>query len=242
MLFGPASYRTFAEAYAAVIRGVLTEGHDVQAVRNPSSIGSGFGVRERPFRELVAFTFAVERPIDCLLRSPGRAMNLEYALAQWTWTMAGSDDVSAISYYNPRGWSFSEDGHSLRGAFGHRLRRSEGADQLELVIDRLRRDPASRREVAVVSLPVDLKSGFRDQPCLISLQFLIREGALHLIVMMRSQSACLVLPYDASLFMMLQCWMASRLEARVGRYVHFSGSLHLYEDEMDRAQRSSTEL
>jgi thymidylate synthase len=230
------SHRTFAAAYPAIIRDVLDSGEDVPPVCNPTSIGSRFGAGRRSFRELAAYAFAVERPDACLLRAPTRAMNLEYALAQWTWTMAGSDDVAAISYYNPRGWDFTEDRHSLRGAFGHRLRRAEGVDQLDRILDRLRRDSASRREVAIVSLPSDLKSDFRDQPCLVSLQFLLRAGALDLIVTMRSQSAALVLPYDASLFMMLQCWMASALGATPGRYLHFSGSLHIYEDELEMAR------
>jgi thymidylate synthase len=233
--FRPPSHDTFAEAYIAVIRAVLNEGHEVESISNPSSIGSRFGAGRGPFRELAAYVFAVEYPEACLLRTPLRAMNLEYAVAQWVWTMSGSDDVAAISYYNPRGWDFSEDRHSLRGAFGHRLRRAEGIDQLERIVDRLHRDPASRREVAVVSLPSDLKGSFRDQPCLVSLQFLLRAGALDLIVTMRSQSAALVLPYDASLFMMLQCWMASAVGVEPGRYVHFSGSLHIYEDEIQRA-------
>jgi thymidylate synthase len=232
----PHSYKTIAEAYRAVVDGVLTDGQDVQAVTSPDSIGSGFGTRRRPFRELMGVAFAVERPMECLLGSAVRGMNLEYALAQWAWTMAGSDDVAAISYYNSKGWSFSDDGHSLKGAFGYRLRRAEGIDQLERIVARLRTDAASRREVAVVSLPVDLRGSLRDQPCLISLQFLLRNDALNLIVMMRSQSACLVLPYDASLFMMLQCWMASRLSLAVGSYVHFAGSLHIYEDECDLAR------
>jgi thymidylate synthase len=232
----PLLHTTFAAAYPAIIRDVLDSGWDVAPVSNPSSIASRFGTGRRPFRELVAYTFAVERPEACLLRAPTRAMNLEYALAQWTWMMAGSDDVAAISYYNPRGWDFTEDRHSLRGAFGHRLRRAEGVDQLERILDRLRRDPSSRREVAIVSLPSDLKSDFRDQPCLVSLQFLVRADALDLIVAMRSQSAALVLPYDASLFMMLQCWMASALGTEPGRYMHFSGSLHIYEDELAMAQ------
>ena len=232
----PPLHGTFAAAYPAIIRDVLESGDDVEPVRNPSSIGSRFGAGRRAFRELAAYTFAVERPDVCLLHAPTRAMNLEYALAQWIWTMAGSDDVAAISYYNPRGWEFSEDHHSLRGAFGHRLRRAEGVDQLDRILDRLRRDPASRREVAIVSLPSDLKSDFRDQPCLVSLQFLLRAEALELIVAMRSQSAALVLPYDASQFMMLQCWMASVLGVAPGRYMHFSGSLHIYEDEFEVAQ------
>ncbi len=163
-------------------------------------------------------------------------MNLEYAIAQWIWVMAGSDDVAAISYYNPRGWNFTEDQQTLRGAFGYRLRRADGIDQLERIVDRLRRDSASRREIAVVSFASDLRRDIRDQPCLISLQFMIRAQRLDLIVVMRSQSAALVLPYDASLFMTLQCWMAARLGVEPGRYVHFAASFHIYEDEIPLAE------
>lgn len=214
---------------------MLRDGRDVVATQNPSSIGSRFGTERRGSRELLAYTFCVRHPNACLVEIPARAMNLEYAIAQWIWVMGGSDDVAAISYYNSRGWDFTEDQQSLRGAFGHRLRRTDGVDQLERIVERLRRDPTSRREVAIVPLVSDLKRDMRDQPCLTSLQFLLRDDRLELVVTMRSQSALLVLPYDASLFMTLQCWMAARLEVTPGAYIHTAASFHIYEDEFSLA-------
>lgn len=237
MLLQPACHETFAEAYVAGVADVLHNGRVVPPTKNPSSIGSRFGAGRSGFRELSAYRFCVRRPDMCLLEMPARAMNLEYAVAQWIWVMGGSDDVAAISYYNPRGWNFTEDQQSLRGAFGYRLRRTEGIDQLERIVERLRRDPTSRREVAVVPLASDLKRDIRDQPCLVSLQFLLRDDELELVATMRSQSAALVLPYDASLFMILQCWMAARLGVKPGTYIHVAGSFHIYEEELCLAER-----
>jgi hypothetical protein len=37
--------------------------------------------------------------------------------------------------------------------------------------------------------------------------------------------------------MMLQAWLAARVRMPVGTYTHFSGSFHIYEDEVELAER-----
>jgi thymidylate synthase len=50
---------------------------------------------------------------------------------------------------------------------------------------------------------------------------------------MRSQSTIGVLPYDVFLFASLQCIAAAELGVGPGDYIHVSGSLHAYEDELE---------
>lgn len=59
-----------------------------------------------------------------------------------------------------------------------------------------------------------------------------------MIVGMRSQSLVGVFPYDAFLFTMIQEAMALELELEVemGRYIHISDSLHIYDNEIEKAQ------
>jgi hypothetical protein len=173
----------------------------------------------------------------CLIASDARAPRLAFSFALWLWTLAGSDDLAWISYYNSRGGAFSDDGVHLNGAFGHRLRAAAPLDQLNAVIEQLRIDPASRRAVAHISSPVDALNRSRDRPCAVALQFLLRESRLQALTFMRSQSAAMVLPYDAFLFMCLQCWMAARLGVEPGCYHHVAGSFHVYEEELEFAQR-----
>lgn len=216
---------------------MLARGRCAASVTDPLSVGSGFGTTERPTRELIGYGFEVLDPRMCLIASAERAPRLAFCFALWLWIAAGSDDLAWIAYYNGRGADFSDDGVHLNGAFGHRLRAAPPLDQLEAVLALLRADPASRRAVAHISSPFDALGGSRDRPCAIALQFFVRQGRLECVAYMRSQSAAMVLPYDAFGFMALQCWLAAQLSLEPGPYHHLAGSFHIYEDELDVAQR-----
>lgn len=57
-----------------------------------------------------------------------------------------------------------------------------------------------------------------------------------MIAGMRSQSLVGVFPYDAFLFTMIQEAMALELSVGMGRYIHISDSLHIYDNEIERAK------
>jgi thymidylate synthase len=156
--------------------------------------------------------------------------------------MTGSNDLGMIAAYNEHAAKFSDDGQRLAGAPGTRLLSSPAGDQLALVAGLLRRDPSTRRAVVQVYSPFDLGAETRDCPCLVSLQFLLRGGALHCIANMRSQSALMVMPYDLFLLTMIHEGIASRLQVPLGCHHHFCGSLHIYRDEEVLADRVLQEV
>lgn len=227
-------YHTFAEALIAATRDVIQHGQNVSGVTDVRSIGSGYGTSNRPFRELMGYSFTIEDPLSTLLWRPFRPINVPYLLANLLWTLSGSDRVAEIEYWNPRAGTFSDDGSCIRSALGPRL--FGGADQFAHAKARIQSDPDSRRGMMMLLEPRDLTSDTRDVPCVASLQFLLRDGALHGIGTMRSQSALMVMPYDVPLLCGLLFTMASELGVEVGTYQHFSGSFHYYEDEEPVAQ------
>lgn len=227
-------YENFASAYQAGLEAVLASDW-VDPVFDDSSIGSRFGNEFRRTRELRPFVFQVADPSTCLIESPVRQPNLGYSIGQWIWVMTGSDELEQITYYNPRGQVLSEDGIRLPGAFGARIRRSAG-DQLERALRLLRRDPGSRRAAILIAEASDSRSTIRDYPCAIGVQLMLRNGKLEVITNMRSQSALMVLPYDAALFMMLHVWAAAVLGVDCGPHTWIANSFHLYEDEVAHAR------
>lgn len=229
-------HESFAGAYAAGLRAVLRDGREVAGVRDASSIGSGFGHDERATLELAPFHFRVRDPMRCLIDCRPRQPNMAYVVGQWIWVMAGSDELDRISYYNSRGRAFSDDGRRLPGAFGMRMRRS-GGDQLERALDLLRRDPTSRRAIIMIAEPGDGRPPTRDWPCAVSFQLMVRDGALEAFTTMRSQSALMVLPYDAALFMTLHVWAAAVLGLPCGPHNWTASSFHVYADELELAEQ-----
>jgi thymidylate synthase len=229
-------YESFASAYLDALREILARGQRVPSVIDPTSVGSTFGSRARPSTELLGYGFRLVDPMASLFSSPIRRVNLAFCVGLLIWTLRGSDAVSEIAFYNPRGRDFSDDGVSLRGAFGKRLFAWEGSlNQLDVLAKRLEEDPSTRRAVAFIGGPNDNARVTRDYPCALAVQFVLRDGALHAFVLMRSQSAYSVLPYDVFLFSRLQSWLAARLGVGIGFYEHQSVSLHLYQDEIELA-------
>ena len=137
-----------------------------------------------------------------------------------------------MAYYNPAGRLFSDDGTRLGGALGPRI----GGGPLDSLVALLEEDPSSRRAILQLDDPGGPRRT-RDQSCATSLQFFVRDGRLEAITTMRSQSALMVLPYDAALFMTLQIWVAALLGANVGGHVWIANSFHLYDDELALARR-----
>jgi thymidylate synthase len=83
----------------------------------------------------------------------------------------------------------------------------------------------------------DLLTGQRDVPCTIALQFILRSGLLSMVTYMRSNDVLWGLPHDIFAFTMIQEIVARHLGVDVGSYVHMVGSLHLYEDHLERAEQ-----
>jgi thymidylate synthase len=233
MMMNQNSHRTFAESYLQGLGDLLAHGDEVPPVEDPTSVGSRFGKTPRRTLELLGYSFEVTDPTACLALTRARPLRLAFCYGLFVWTLAGSDDADWISYYNPHAHDFSDDGIYITAAFGKRLFANPSAvDQFDAIAKRLALDPQSRRTVATIASPEDNRRDSRDYPCAVAIQFFLREQRLHAITYMRSQSALMVLPYDAFLFMTLQCWLASRIGAELGSYRHIAGSFHVYDDEV----------
>jgi thymidylate synthase len=230
-LAGPRVFDTAQEAWLAVLAQTLLHGEVVPGVCDPSSVGSAFGGKIRDTRELSAVTFSIASPRRRLISSGPRAVDLGYAIANVIWTLSASDYLKPISFYNPHGERFSDDGVRLFAAPGARIFASPEGDQFERAIKRLKEDPTTRRAVIQIFSPADLFANTRDCSCLVSLQFLFRGNALSCIACMRSQSALMVMPYDIFLLSMIHEAAALHMGVEPGPYYHFCGSLHYYDDE-----------
>lgn len=157
------------------------------------------------------------------------------ALGELLWYLAGSNKLAFIRYYIPQYDECSDDGTTIHGAYGPRLNRWRGVNQLSNVIQLLRERQTTRRAVIQLFDAEDLtKVDRKDIPCTCSLQFLIREGRLYLITTMRSNDAFRGFTHDVFAFTMLQEIVARSLGCDLGTYKHFVGSLHLYDADRKR--------
>lgn len=109
---------------------------------------------------------------------------------------------------------------------------SASINQINFVIDELKRNPSSRRAVIVVRDPsVDV--GSDDPSCLQHIQYLIRDGKLECKVLFRSNDACKASFMNSFALIMLQKRIADELGVEVGSYTLRANSWHCYEKDFE---------
>lgn len=208
--------------------------------------------RGQKCNEILGATIVLRNPRARIINSPARAVNYGFAVGELCWYLNGNSDLETMLYYNKRMSAFSDDGKTLRSAYGARIFNSRfGEDgQFDLVVRELTNDPDSRRAILHINEPSDLHVattvGTKDVPCTLALQFFIREKELHLHVTMRSNDAIWGMPYDIFSFTIIQEAMLGKLNEadmnlKLGKYYHTAGSLHLYERHVEMAQKISEE-
>lgn len=186
------------------------------------------------------------KPTERVLFSTVRNANPAFHLLESLWMLAGRKDVAFPSALVKNMKSFTDDGKSFWGAYGHRWRNFFGWDQIEASITELKNNPESRRVVIgmwnameqntrasfEVEVPPDFIVGQRgglDVPCNTHIYLDVRDGKLNMTVCCRSNDVlwgC----YGANVvhMSMLQEYIALSVGVPVGVYNQISNDLHVY--------------
>jgi thymidylate synthase len=162
-----------------------------------------------------------------------RKLGYRFLCAEAAWILSGDDRVETIKPYSSTIANFSDDGLVFFGAYGPKI-----LQQLNYVIDTLKRDPSSRQAVINIWREVPKKS--HDIPCTLNCQFLIRNNILDVFVSMRSSDVWLGLCYDMMNFSMLGAYVLIELkmkDVQLGSLYNVATSRHLYERDLEQATK-----
>lgn len=207
--------------------------------------------RDQPTKELVHVAYSISDPRQRIVFA--RPINPAFAVVEVIWILAGANDATFLSFWNPRvGKSLDEGEQAFHGAYGYRLgseprlrRQVAGAlrhktlrgaarfDQLRAAYETLSRDPNSRQVVLQIwdgsrDMPSpDPRS--RDVPCNVLSHLLVRDGRLEWLQVLRSNDLFWGTPYNFIQFTVLQEVLAGWLAIDLGSYQQVSDSLHVYE-------------
>lgn len=191
----------------------------------------------------VAFELANPRHRWVVSRRP--AINPAFAIAEVIWILAGSNDASVLNYWNRQLPKYAGSTCTYPGAYGHRLRKHFGIDQIRRAVEVLRADPDTRQVVLQLwdsrqDLPHhDGRPQTCDIPCNITSILKIRDGRLHWTQVMRSNDVVRGLPYNIIQFTTLQELIAGWLGVELGPYHHWSDSLHIYQSDLSTFSASA---
>lgn len=180
--------------------------------------------------------FEVEPNDPRLIFLNGRKLNPVFAIVEAAWILSGRNDLATLANEISNYGDYSDDGITLNGAYGHRLRKYFQRDQIEYAIQELQENPASRRVVLTMYSPDDLGKSSRDIPCNTTIYVKARSGALDLTVINRSNDLYKGVPYNVFVFGILQRYIATSLGLPVGIQRHFTDGLHLYEVDLEKVK------
>lgn len=231
-------FRNSSEALPALFKELIEVGEEV-------------GSRNGRTYELDHIGITLTHPEEREILVPGRKCNLAAQIAETMWVLGGRNDIGWLSHYLPRAADFSDDGVTWRGGYGPRIRQwwytdndnnHLMVDQLQHVVDLLKKNPMERRAVISIYDPaVDTEDG-KDIPCNDLLMFTNRLGKLDLQVVIRSNDAMWGWSgINAFEWSVLQEIVARMVGVEVGS-LHFSvASFHLYQQHWDRANKIAKE-
>jgi len=197
-------------------------------------------------KELLGAVFTIKDPRQRWVVSRQPAINPAFALAEVVWIVSGRRDSAFVNYWNPKLREFAGDARNYHGAYGFRLRRHFGLDQLERAYEALRNNPDSRQVVLQIwdaSEDLPLKDGNptdRDIPCNVCSFAKIRDGKLQWTQVVRSNDLFLGVPHNFVQFTSLQEILAAWLGVEVGYYRHVSDCLHIYVRDEHNMSNSKT--
>ena len=202
------------------------------------------------------YMFKIKNPCARHITIPQRKWFKTLPYAESLWIASGRNDMAYITHYLPRMVDYSDDGRTMRGGYGPRLRHFNGSlsdydvseyrksshgeiDQFRYICDCFREDANTRRAIITIGDPVkdcfdadgNLKRT-KDIPCTRTLHFMRDNNSnkLNLIVSMRSNDFI----FGASAvnifnYTFMQEYFSSMLGLNMGYYIHVASNMHYYE-------------
>lgn len=184
-------------------------------------------------REINNCCLIIKHPSLKNIYFPRRKISEKYANAELEWYWSGDNSCKTIGQFAKMWLSLTDDGETNNSAYGYILEKKYNFDQIQQVIELLKKDPYSRRAVLNISDPTINRITTKDMQCTMAIQFLIRKNKLEMTVYMRSNDIYFGTPYDWIYFISIQEYIAKKLKLKVGTYIHHATSFHMYlKDEL----------
>ncbi len=221
------------EQYATILSSILSYGSREKNERTGKFCTSLPGV-----------TFQVDLHTNGLPVVALRKIYPKSFIAEQLWFLSGSDDIKWLSEKTKIWDAFAEPNGVVTSAYGMRWRRwfrdmgrGHYVDQIEVVLEKLKKDPSSRHGVIMMWDPrYDLIHKLKNVPCPYTFTLMIIGGRLHLHLTVRSNDMVLGFPTDAAGFALLQMIFAQELGIEPGIYTHSISNAHIYEDHIEAAK------
>ena len=157
-----------------------------------------------------------------------KKVHLKSVLHELLWFLMGDSNIRYLKENNVRIWNeWADENGDLGPVYGVQWRSWEGADgktvdQIEEVIDQIKRNPHSRRLI-VSSWNVAKIDEMALPPCHTFFQFYVNNNKLSCQLYQRSADIFLGVPFNIASYALLTMMVAQVCDLEVGDFVHTLG-------------------
>lgn len=157
------------------------------------------------------------------------------------WFLGGCTNIhdQDLTKHTPIWDAWADETGELGPIYGHQWRhwgaagKSGGIDQIQQLIDDIRRDPTSRRLIVNAWNVADVPR-MRLPPCHLLVQFYVTgSGLLNCQLYQRSADLALGVPFNVASYALLTHLIAAECDLTPGFFVHTMGDAHVYKNHVD---------
>ncbi|SER52103.1 thymidylate synthase [Nitrosomonas sp. Nm51] len=213
------------QQYLQLMRHILAHGHK-KSDRTGTGTLSVFGYQMR-FDLKDGFPLVTTK--QCHLKS---------IIHELLWFLKGDTNIRYLKTHGVSIWNEWADEHGDLGPiYGRQWRAWTGPDgpidQIQQVIDQIRRTPDSRRMIVSAWNAGDLEK-MHLPPCHAMFQFYVADGRLSCQLYQRSADVFLGVPFNIASYALLTMMIAQVCRLEAGEFVHTFGDAHLYLNHLEQ--------
>ena len=170
-----------------------------------------------------------------------KKVHLKSIIHELLWFLRGETNIRSLKEQGVTIWDEWADPHGELGpVYGKQWRAwstpdGGSIDQMRDVVDRIRRDPDSRRLIVSAWNVADLPR-MALPPCHLLFQFWVAEGRLSCQLYQRSADLFLGLPFNIASYALLTLMVAQATELEPAELVISLGDAHLYSNHVAQAK------
>ena len=170
-----------------------------------------------------------------------KKLHLRSIIHELLWFLAGDTNVAALQANGVTIWDEWADAQGDLGpVYGKQWRRWETPDGRELdqiagLIELIKRDPGSRRQIVSAWNPGDI-GRMALPPCHLLFQTYVANGRLSLQLYQRSADVFLGVPFNIASYALLTHMLAQQAGLEPGDFVWTGGDCHLYANHLEQAR------
>jgi len=170
-----------------------------------------------------------------------KKLHLKSIVYELLWFLKGSTNVKWLQENGVSIWNeWADENGELGPVYGYQWRNWETPDgrkidQIEQVMQSIKRNPESRRHIVTAWNPADVDK-MKLPPCHAFFQFYVADGKLSCQMYQRSADIFLGVPFNIASYALLTLMIAQVTGLKPGEFVHTLGDAHLYLNHLDQAR------